>query len=424
MTAPGRDPTPAANPDGAPSGKTGGHAILVSWGSFMAQSNGSHARVLALLEFLRRRFDRVTLYSYAEHPAEPWTDAQRGVFAERFPDVEMVIDKESRPLKLAKKVKEALVTLFPDRAASILSLSLPGQAPGFARLVQEASGVFVVNYVDGLARLNGVPSARTVVETHDLKFLKRAKMTSTSPVSAIGLTRLRNEVASLGAQAGIIAITQAEAAFFRTMLGSEQIFCASIYDAEAPIKDIVSADQKAVGPYASDHDLLFAASENPLNERGILRFLDTQSDWIGSWRIALCGRICERPEVRKRAAALPNLKLLGFVDDLPTLYRRCRLCLSPTDGTGLKIKVVEALRHGKPVLASPHSMSGLLDGFEQCVFPIEQTTAEKLLSDPAALIAAEEAAKRYYAMLSDSGDQVRLADFLTSLSDPQMESAS
>lgn len=393
------------------------HAVMVYWGSFMAQSNGSHARALSLLEFLRRRFDRVTLYSYADHPAEPWSDDQRRAFAARFADVELVLDPETRWLRLAKKTKEALVTLLPGHAAAILGVGLPGQAPGFARLRREPSTVFIVNYVDGLACLNGAPCERVVVETHDLKFLKRAKMAQRSPVSVLALLRLRNEIASLSASAGSIAITRAETTFFRLMLGEASVFCASIYDGEP-----LAADAERREDF--DHDLLFAASENPLNERGLLHFLDENADWLGHWRIALCGRICERPAVRRCARTLPNLSLLGFVDDLAALYRRSRLCLSPTDGTGLKIKVVEALRHGKPVLASSHSMAGLPAGYGACVFPLDRVAAEHLLEDPAALEAAMAAARDYYSSLAHDGDQTVLADFLASLASRQKEIAS
>ena len=264
----------------------------------------------------------------------------------------------------------------------------------------------MVNYVDGLARLNGVRCDRAVVETHDAKSVKRAKMEGGSPVSLRGLLRLRNEMATLSASAGVVAITQAEAAFFRALMGGGRVFCASLYaQAEAERSEAEGFDQ----------DLLFAASENPLNERGILRFLKEHGDWLADRRVVLCGRICELPSIRAAAAARPGVELLGFVDDLSVVLRRTKACLSPTDGTGLKIKVVEALRHGRPVIASRHSMEGLVPGFEGCVFPIKRGAMERLLGDPAALAAASEEARRYFARLSGDGDRAELDALLRAL---------
>jgi hypothetical protein len=60
-------------------------------------------------------------------------------------------------------------------------------------------------------------------------------------------------------------------------------------------------------------------------------------------------------------AALPaGVERSGFVQDLSAAYARAALVINPVErGTGLKIKTVEALVHGKCVVGSAHSLHGL-----------------------------------------------------------------
>ena len=86
-------------------------------------------------------------------------------------------------------------------------------------------------------------------------------------------------------------------------------------------------------------------------------------------------------EFRQAAQNKPNVRLLGYVDDISDLYSRCRVAISPIDGTGLKIKVIEALAAGKPVFGSRHTIAGLPLGYQHCVFPVESISTSNLLRD-------------------------------------------
>lgn len=56
----------------------------------------------------------------------------------------------------------------------------------------------------------------------------------------------------------------------------------------------------------------------------------------------------------------PGVSLLGPVDSVNEFYHRVELVLAPIRlGGGMKVKVVEALAHGTPVLATGHATAGL-----------------------------------------------------------------
>jgi glycosyltransferase involved in cell wall biosynthesis len=58
---------------------------------------------------------------------------------------------------------------------------------------------------------------------------------------------------------------------------------------------------------------------------------------------------------------VPQVRVLGWVDNIETLYRQAAVVINPTMyGTGLKIKTVEALWNGKPLVAAPNAVEGLV----------------------------------------------------------------
>lgn len=60
------------------------------------------------------------------------------------------------------------------------------------------------------------------------------------------------------------------------------------------------------------------------------------------------------------AASDPQIKLLGFVDDLENLYRTSRVFIAPLRfGSGIKVKVINALYRGLAVVTTPIGVEGM-----------------------------------------------------------------
>jgi glycosyltransferase involved in cell wall biosynthesis len=75
-----------------------------------------------------------------------------------------------------------------------------------------------------------------------------------------------------------------------------------------------------------------------------------------------------------------NIIFHGFVDDLEKLYDSLDIVINPVRcGAGLKIKNVEALTHGIPLITTSHGASGIEDGASKA-FLIGNTPNEYLLA--------------------------------------------
>jgi glycosyltransferase involved in cell wall biosynthesis len=105
--------------------------------------------------------------------------------------------------------------------------------------------------------------------------------------------------------------------------------------------------------------LLFVGSDNPSNYYGILDFLSKDFPMIKAafpaLELFIAGNVCNRLE------NIPEgVNLLGEQDDLSEAYSLSDLVINPlTIGTGLKIKMIEAMGLSRLVLSTPVGADGL-----------------------------------------------------------------
>ena len=296
--------------------------------------------------------------------------------------------------------------LFPAATKFLVRARLPGVMPNYTRLnARVPNAVWVVSYANGLVELNGVTSWTTIIETHDMDFLIFHKIFGYSLTSFRIIGRWRSEFALLGLASALIAIAAPEAGLFRLCFPEKPVFFIPDYSSarllETPIE-----------PRLMDCDVVFVGSDNTFNVDGLCAFIYDYRDFLSKYTLAVAGNVCKSERVRQAAQSTPNVRLLGYVDDTSDLYSRCRVAISPIDGTGLKIKVIEALAAGKPVFGSRHTIAGLPLGYQHCVFPVESISTSNLLHDLKALANAGNAAKSYAAELATAFDTDRLRAYL------------
>ncbi len=214
------------------------------------------------------------------------------------------------------------------------------------------------------------PGAACAVLMHDLlssrpdAFARLGTADSVSPLDA------RRE-ANLLAQAGlVIAIQPAEAESARAMLPENH----HVVTAPMAITP-VPAPQPGEGG-----GLLFVGSGTAPNVDAMGWFLTAIWPPLTarhpSLTLTLAGGICGHLGA---AARQPGITLRGRVADLAPLYRQADIVISPLRaGSGLKIKLVEALGHGKPIIATSVTAQGVAP----------QVTAAMMLADTADSFAA------------------------------------
>lgn len=115
-------------------------------------------------------------------------------------------------------------------------------------------------------------------------------------------------------------------------------------------------------------NITYIASSNASNQRTIAKFLEDvwvqlSQNFSDRITLSIVGGVCSS----LNAADLPqNIKLLGWVEDLNSVYQAADIIINPVYfGSGLKIKNVEALCNGKPLVTTTVGAEGLEHGIDR-----------------------------------------------------------
>lgn len=379
--------------------------ILVYYnGTFINRQNGAHARMYDQLAWLSRTFSKVILFSFRNHPDCPWGAAEIDKFHAEFPQVQLVLDERSWALNLVTRVKNFFLMYAPGFFQNLINYVASGVSPNYRKLLDAGYQSMMVNYADALTELNGVDPTRCVIEMHDVRFIHYAKKHRLPLFDQAVINKFRKEINLLGLAAGVVTIAPPEQAMLNLLFGDKDIIYIPTYLAQA------SAGSSA----EYDFDLLFVGSNNHFNVVGLIDFIEAHADFLSGVRFAIAGSVCDVEAVRSITRTMKGVSCLGYVDDLNAVYARSKLSVCPVDGTGLKIKAIESILAGRPVLASQHTMAGMPPGYDRCVLPITAEHLKTLTTDQAKLADCVQAARDYAQTIGKSPGVARLQALLTS----------
>ena len=76
--------------------------------------------------------------------------------------------------------------------------------------------------------------------------------------------------------------------------------------------------------------------------------------------IVIAGSVCNNNIIKDISKNKLNIKLMGYVNDVKNFYESCQFVLATINsGSGIKIKVLEALSYGKVVLITEKANEGI-----------------------------------------------------------------
>lgn len=188
------------------------------------------------------------------------------------------------------------------------------------------------------------PNARSAIIMHDLNSARVADAAETNTVKISAA----EEFGLLAKADAVIAIQHEEAAKVRAALADSAVITAP------------HATQPAPAPQPGEDDLLFFVGSNTApNIVGLEWFFREIWPLIRARRPA--ARLKVAGSVARALSGAPEgVTLLGVVGDLAPLYAEAGVVISPLyTGSGLKIKLVEALAAGKAVVGTSVTAQGV-----------------------------------------------------------------
>lgn len=185
-----------------------------------------------------------------------------------------------------------------------------------------------------------------VLDTHDA-FTNRHKMLDDAGLPrAFYYTTLEQEAIQLRRADICLAIQDREATFFRSITSS------AVFTVGHLVEKIDACQRMSSGPLRVG----YIGSGNHLNVASIREFIKLASIHLqrGDFCLTVAGGVCSHLD------QTAGLELLGPIAELQDFYSNIDIVINPmTRGTGLKIKTVEALQHGVPILCTACGSEGL-----------------------------------------------------------------
>jgi len=223
----------------------------------------------------------------------------------------------------------------------------------------------VVNYAFWAPIFAGMESRRRVVLMHDLLSARVQRFLDAGLELDCAAISRATELGWLNQAEIVLAIQEAEAEAVRELVR-----------ARVMVQPIV-LPLHAAGAAGDKDRCLFVGTRIQPNLTGIQWFLDEVWPLVlagnSQATLAIAGSVCE--VIR---ADSPRTILLGTVESLEAEFRAAGVCIVPLlIGSGLKIKLLEALSYGKACVSTPIGVQGL-----------EGETAIEVASEPEAFAAA------------------------------------
>ena len=331
--------------------------------------SGAHQRGLAVLAALRELGYALTLASSTVSSEVPWTAEARDYLAATFGAQVEIYRANRGDYRYIHYLRLAYQRL--GRAAPINSSlnTPPGLRGWFARLfaaTQPAAVMLNYAYWDGLLTGAMQRQANTLVDTLDLISLHEHMRAALAPhftqpplspatvpaavlaedyFDRLGLEADPAEYRAFDRYSHCLAVTRTDAARIAAHTRRTQISHVPI---TYPVQPITT---DYTGP------AIFPTGPNPFNIQGFLHFVGRALPQVRAaapdFALHVTGTICAA------LAPAPGIVLRDYVASLRQLYTEAAFMICPVLGkTGQQVKIVEAMAHGLPVVATRAAAEG------------------------------------------------------------------
>lgn len=218
------------------------------------------------------------------------------------------------------------------------------------KLAENEYDYIIINYVlwvNLIKYSKHLKNAKVIVDTHDFLSVHAARI----PKKYKHIGRyFQTEVQSLSYFDEVWAVSIDELYIFTQFVQNTEIRLVPNMPLFVLNKDGDYSDRE------KEYDIIYVASENPWNQMSSKWFFaDIYPLLPGHLRIAVVGKINEYIKEE-----YPNVDKIHFAPDLGEMYAKSRIAICPMlEGTGIKLKVLEALSFGLPVVCTQRGIDGL-----------------------------------------------------------------
>lgn len=373
--------------------------LLVTDVPFWRRRKGNQQRIAELVAFLAARNALTVFYVGADAPRDGLPGLELvGANPHRGPEALAWRLFRALPARLQQALVSALNRARYQRP--LASFRNPALLDRFRSLVEHGGyDALLVEYIwyAYLAEAVDRRHTRTFLDLHDIFHRRVEAFARFGRVPDKTVTR-EEELAVYRQFDCLLAIQPVELSWLRAELPGQRVLLAMHPVAVAPAAP-GSAITAPATPPGGRLRLAYFASFGDVNLDAIEWFLAKVWDesLARDFELRIHGAICA--SVRTRA---PGVVVAGEVADPAEVYRNADVVINPARfGTGLKIKTVEALAHGVPVLTTSVGAEGIDPGPEPVLRVADDAAGLRRelqrLKDPSLRAALARAGREYVA---------------------------
>lgn len=360
-----------------------------------AQPEVTHLTLLSFTEVAIRAEEQAALRAAIVRPLDPAAPPRTDLTVTLLPPLYHPVHLKQAPLALlrvaAQRARTGIAYLATKWRSAAMQQALKQALAGGGYDVVYLDHLGMALYLPEVRRL--CPQARVVVEEHNVEsdFFAQFAARLPPPLGSLAAREYaaaaRFEAQTLAAVDAVVTISaldaDALAALVRRRTGSEAKF---------HVVPQVTHSLEPQRPAVAELCLGYVGSLtwHP-NVRGLSWFC--ASVWpqlrarLPEVRLAIAGSGLAvdargRPQAPKDWQQ-PGIELLGYVADLESLYARCTCMIAPIlGGSGVRIKLLEALRAGLPVVTTTAGAAGLpvTNGIELLIEDEPQRFAQAIVT--------------------------------------------
>lgn len=377
--------------------------LFIFHSNFLLGNQGEHNRLLALARALKSRGFEIDLFGFEHFSEYSFTTFEQDNAKEHLIEHVFVHDMHQSGMRLSKivrRIQSKLQRVLRPQEPRLNDWSTLEMKDKIRDIFHKNDYCAVFNFYNFLTPLfEGVSiPGKLIYFMEDCCFIQQQTIESkTHPVKFGRL--LNDELLRLRLYDEVFCISYDEKILFEKL-------------AERPIRffpHLIENRQHLALPVAQRKwDVLYIGFQNPYNIEALQWFMDRVHPLLREdIRLVFVGNVTKVVDCVR-----DNIELIPFVEDLSEVYRNVKLSICPMfHGTGMKIKVVEAMSYGLPVICNERGVDGLPDKSQNgCIVtndPAEfAAQINTLLTNPEAYEQAATQIRSYFGNVFDSDHYV------------------
>jgi len=320
--------------------------LIVFPHNFFQRSSGVNRRYFEFVAYLKERGFSIDLLGLKNFGSD-WTDFKRqnaGGLIDRLYLYNFRIGYQRQRIRTFFRRLMDSRGKGGSQESPLPDYAFPGMVSLFRKITRENRYDYIINGYVYWANILREPLPGTVTKVLTIEDMISQKIFESATEAVEMDELLREEIARVNLFDKVICLSHEELTYFSANAIHPDYYYVPVFMAKPDVHE----RQK-------EYDILFIGYDNPDNIEGLEWFFGKVYPLLPvGLRFVIVGQCADH------APDLPGVTKVRYVEDTGDVYAGSRISINPLQkGTGMKVKVVESLAHGIPVVSTPKGLVGM-----------------------------------------------------------------